>query len=49
MVGMALTIEREIEDAQSTRDTGVGRKREDQPSNSSGKRQKTFASHEFQD
>ena len=49
MVGMALTIEREIEDARSTRDAGVGRKREDQPSSSSGKRQKTSASHEFQD
>ena len=49
MVGTALTIEREIEDARSTRDAGVGSKREDQPSSSSGKRQKTFASHEFQD
>ena len=49
MVGTTLTIEREIEDAQSTRDTGVGSKREDQSSNSSGKRQKTSASHEFQD
>ena len=49
MVGTTLTIEREIEDARSTRDTGVGRKREDQPSSSSGKRQKTSASHEFQD
>ena len=29
MVGMTLTIEREIEDARNTRDTGVGRKRED--------------------
>ena len=48
MVGMTLTMEREIEDARSTRDAGVGRKREDQPS-SSGKRQKTYASHEFQD
>ena len=38
MVGMALTIEREIEDARNTRDTGVGSKREDQPSSSSGKR-----------
>ena len=35
--------------ARSTRDAGVGRKREDQPSSSSGKRQKTYASHEFQD
>ena len=49
MVGTALTIEREIEDALSTRDAGVGSKREDQPSSSSGKRQKTSASHEFQD
>ena len=49
MVGTTLTIEREIENARSTRDTGVGSKREDQPSSSSGKRQKTSASHEFQD
>ena len=49
MVGTALTIEREIEDARSTQDEGVGRKREDQPSSSSGKRRKTSASHEFQD
>ena len=49
MVGMTLTIEREIKDARSTRDAGVGSKREDQPSSSSGKRQKTSASHEFQD
>ena len=40
--------EREIEDARSTRDAGAGSKREDQPSSSSGKRQKTSASHEFQ-
>ena len=49
MVGTALTIEREIEDARNTRDAGVNSKREDQPSSSSGKRQKTSASHEFQD
>ena len=49
MVGTTLTIETEIEDARSTRDVGVGRKREDQPSSSSGKRQKTSASHEFQE
>ena len=49
MVGTTLTIEREIKDAWSTRDTGVGSKREDQLSSSSGKRQKTSASHEFQD
>ena len=44
MVGTALTIEREIEDTWNTRDTGVGDKREDQLSPSSGKRQKTSAS-----
>ena len=49
MVGTTLTIEREIEDARSTRDAGVGSKREDQPSSSSGKRQKTSTSHDFQD
>ena len=49
MVGTAVTIEREIEDARSTWDVGVSSKREDQPSSSSGKRQKTSASHEFQD
>ena len=38
MVGTALTIKREIEDARSTRDVSVGSKREDQPSSSSGKR-----------
>ena len=50
-VGTALTIEREreIEDTLSTRDAGVGSKREDQLSSSSGKRQKTSTSHEFQD
>ena len=45
MVGTVLTIEREIEDTWNIRDTGVGSKREDQLSPSSGKRQKTSASH----
>ena len=45
MVGTALTIEREIEDTWNTRDMGVGNKREDRFSLSSGKRQKTSASH----
>ena len=49
MVGTALTIEREIEDARSTRDAGFGNKKEDRPSSSSKKRQKTSASREFQD
>ena len=45
MVGAALTIEREIGDPWNTRDMSVGSKREDQLSSSSGKRQKTSASH----
>ena len=45
MVGTTLTIEREIKDTWNTRETGVGSKREDQLSPSSGKRQKTSASH----
>ena len=45
MVGTALTIEREIEDTWNTQDTGVGNKGEEQLSPSSGKRQKTYASH----
>ena len=45
MVGVVLTIEREIEDTWNTRDTGIGSKREDHLSSSSGKRQKTYASH----
>ena len=49
MVGTALTIEREIEDAQGIRVADAGQKREDQPSSCLGKRQKTSASHEFQD
>ena len=42
MVGTALTIEREIEDARNTRDTGVGSKREDQPSSSFGEEAEDF-------
>ena len=45
MVGTALTIEREMEDPWNTQDTGVGNKGEEQLSPSSGKRQKTSASH----
>ena len=45
MIGAALTIEREIEDTWNTRDMGVGIKREDNLSSSSGKGQKTSASH----
>ena len=45
MVETTLTIEREIEDTRNTQDTGVGNKREDQHSPSSGKRLKTSASH----
>ena len=49
MVGKALTIEKEIEDARGIRAADAGEEREDQPSSSSRKRQKTSASHEFQD
>ena len=45
MVGTTLIIERKIEDTWNTQDMGVGNKREDQLSPSSGKRQKTSASH----
>ena len=45
MVGTTLTIEREIEDARSTRDVGVSIKRkESQSSSSSGKRQRASSS-----
>ena len=47
MVRTSLTIEREIEDARGIRVADAGEKREDQPSSSSGKRQKTSASNEF--
>ena len=49
MVGIALTIEREIEDARSTRNAGVSSKRkESQSSSSSGKRQRASSSRGFQ-
>ena len=49
MVGTTLKIEKEIEDARGIRAADVGEKREDQPSSSSRKRQKTSAPYEFQD
>ena len=50
MVGTAMTIEREMEDARSTRDADVSDKRkESQSSSSSRKRQKAFASQGFQE
>ena len=49
VVGTALTIKREIEDARSTRDAGVSSKRkESQSSSSSGKRQRASSSQGFQ-
>ena len=49
MVGIALTIEREIEDARSTRDAGVSSKRkESRSSSSSRKRQRASSSRGFQ-
>ena len=47
MVGTVLTIEREIVDTWSTRDAGVGSKREDQPSSSSGKSRKLLLHTSF--
>ena len=45
MVGTALTIEREIEDAWSTRDSSITSKRkESQSSSSSGKKQRASSS-----
>ena len=49
MVGTALTIKREIEDAWSTRDAGVSSKRkESQSSSSSRKKQRASSSRGFQ-
>ena len=49
MVGIALNIKREIEDARSTRDAGVSSKRKkSQSSSSSGKRQRVSSSRGFQ-
>ena len=49
MVGTTLTIEREIEDARSTRDAGFSSKRkESQSSSSSGKKHKASSSRGFQ-
>ena len=49
MVRTALTIEREMEDARSTRDAGASSKRKDiQSSSSSGKRQRASGLREFQ-
>ena len=49
MVGTALTIEKEIENARSTRDASVSSKRKDsQSSSSSGKRQRAYSSRGFQ-
>ena len=48
MVGTAMTIEREIEDARSTRDAGASSKRkESQSSSSSGKKQRASSSRGF--
>ena len=49
MVGTTLTIEREIEDARSTREAGSSGKRKDsQSSSSSGKKLRAFSSRGFQ-
>ena len=49
MVRTAMAIEREIEDARSIRDTVTnGKRKEDQPSSSSGKKQKNSIPQGFQ-
>ena len=48
MVGMTLTIEREIDDARSTWDAASGKRKECQSSSSSGKKPKASSSHGFQ-
>ena len=49
MVGITLTIEREIEDARSTQDAGVSSKRKESvSSSSSGKKQRASSSRGFQ-
>ena len=46
MVGTTMTIEREMEDARSTRDAGAsGKRKESQSFSSSGKKQRAFSSH----
>ena len=48
MVGKTLTIEKEMEDARSTRDAGAsGKRRESQSSSSSRKKQRASSSHGF--
>ena len=49
MVRTAMAIEKEVEDARSIRDAGAsGKRKEDQPSSSSGKKQKTYIPRGFQ-
>ena len=49
MVGAAMTIERDIEDARSTRDAGAsGKRKESHSSSSSGKKLKASSSRGFQ-
>ena len=48
MVGMALTIERKIEDARRTRDTSAsGKRKEIQSSSNSGKKPRASSSRGF--
>ena len=44
MVRTAMAIKGEIFDAKSIRDAGIGKRKDDQPSSSSGKRQRTSVS-----
>ena len=48
MVGTALTVEREMEDAQSTRDAGAsGKRKESQSSSSLRKKPRAFSTRGF--
>ena len=49
MVGTAMTIEREIDNARSTQDVGIsGKRKESQSSSNSGKKQRASSSRGFQ-
>ena len=48
MVRTTMTIESEIVDSKSIRDAGIGKRKEGQPSSSSGKRKKTPVSRRSQ-
>ena len=49
MVRIAMAIEKEIDDAKSIRDAGAtGKRKEGQPSSSTGKKKRTYTPQQFQ-